>query len=85
MDKVYVVLTEYSDCGEYNGKDILGIYENKEMAREFLRQDLEKMMADSFIAGYEDLEIHKYSDNYELNAESSKSYIKTRIKEFELK
>ena len=85
MEKVYVVITEYSDCGEHEETNILGVYKNKELARKFLKQDLTSMIADSFIAGYEDLEIYEYSDNYELDSGSTESYIKTYIKEFELR
>ena len=85
MEKVYVVITEYSDCGENEEINILGIYKDKEMAREFLEQDFESMNVNSFIASYEDLETYKYKDNYELDSGDTASYIKTYIKEFELK
>ena len=85
MEKVYVVITEYSDCGEQEETNILGVYKDKEMAREFLKQDFENMSTSSFIKEYEDLETYQYKDNYELNSSNTESYIKTYIKEFELK
>ena len=85
MEKVYVVITEYSDCGEDKETKILGVYKDESMAREFLKQDFADMSVNSFIVSYEDLEIYKYDDNYELESGSTESYIKTYIKEFELK
>lgn len=43
------------------------------------------MSVNSFIADCKDLETYKYDDNYELESGSTESYIKTYIKEFELK
>lgn len=85
MEKVYVVITKYSNCGEYEETKILGIYKNRFMAREFLKEDFADMSVNSFIVGYEDLETYKYDDRYELNSIRTGSYIKTYIKEFELK
>lgn len=85
MEKVYVVITEYSDCGEQEETNILSVYKDKEIAREFLKQDFENMSTSSFIKEYKDLETYQYKDNYELNSSNTESYIKTYIKEFELK
>lgn len=85
MGKVYVVITEYSDCGEDEETKILGIYKDKSMAREFLKKDFADMSVNSFIASYENLETYKHDDNYELATKDRESYIKTYIKEFKLK
>ena len=38
MENVCVVITKYSDCGEDEETNILGIYKDKSMAREFLKK-----------------------------------------------
>ena len=85
MEKVYIVITKFRDYGEDEETKILGVFKDKSMAREFLNNDFADMSVNGFIASYENLETYKYDDNYELDTEDRDCYIKTYIKEFELK